>query len=916
MMSGKQMDVVERLLAAALERPSHERVPFLNEACGDDPLLRREVLELLEQHEKAVRFFDDLRGEIASSATFELESGLHTEIRIGAYLTQEAIGHGGMGAVFRAVRADGAFEQEVAIKVVPFDMETPEVRARFLAERQLLARLEHPYVARLLDGGFTAEGRPFFAMELVRGQPITEYCEVHSLSLEKRLRLFVRVTEAVSYLHQNLVVHRDLKPSNILVGEDGRPKILDFGIAKLLGGADERTGTALQWMTPGYAAPEQRTGAAITTATDVYALGVILYELLTGGRLHPPGAVPTGDVPEPPSRRLRSQAPGAKGSRAPLSWRRVAGDLDNICLKALQQEPERRYASADRLREDIERHLAGMPVLARGATWGYYLRKFAARHRGKIGVAAAMLALVVVAFVRERGLRQESESARAQAQQEAARATAVSEFLKEVFTSVHPDKAQGRRVTVEDVLEQAARRLDQGRALLAQPSVEAAVRLVLGSAYLGIARPREAKVHIERALALGRAADGEEHPNTVDALEALGFWHYMQQRFREAEALLRRVVELRRRIQGEEHVRTLTAMGHLASALWGQGRLAEVEPLDRTIVAARRRLLGEHHPDTLRALNGLGTTLWSLRRYAEAAERFEQALGAQRRTLGTNHPDTLRSMSNLSSAYVELGRYREAEGLARASLEARLRVLGEKQDDTAMSMHNLGVASAKLARYREAASLLERAIAIRARIPPARVRLLETKSELAGVYRAQKRYGEAAALYESTLGEQRRAKGARDPGAVHTAVGLARLRIDEGRLPDAERLLRQVLEAGGLGAEGTLLQAHIALAQLRNEQKRFGEALEVSRQAGDIGRRSLGRSHPSALAADWERQRALRGLGRVAQAGALAREIYEERVRLLGAEHPDTQAAATAVLDLRGGTGDRGTRVPVRPSPR
>ena len=907
---------IEALFGAVLECPAAARARFLDRACRGQPALREELLELLDAHRQATGFFAELAGDIAAAGALELESAVRPRVRIGPYRTRQIIGMGGMGVVYRAVRVDGEFEQQVALKLVHLDMETPEIRARFLAERQLLARLTHPNIARLQDGGVTEEGRPYFVMEYVEGLPITRYCVERKLSVEASLGLFLDVIEAVSYLHRNLIVHRDLKPSNILVAADGQVKLVDFGIAKLLADTPEaagRTRTGSQLMTPGYAAPEQLQGAPVTTATDVYALGVVIYEVLTGERPHERSEMEAGasleQLPPAPSAVVRSRRDAAEraGGRL-LAWRRIAGDLDNICLMALRPEPERRYASAEQLGQDIERHLRGAPVLARRNTLAYRLAKFVRRHVRGVVVALGIVALLAVGLARERGLRGVAEGARAQAQEEAAKAVAVSDFLEELLSSVAPEKAQGEEVTVAEVLDQAGARLEAGEALRDQPAVEAAVRLTLGDTYRALGRLGAAETHLERAFELRRQSLDENDPETLEVVEALGVTYLRQGRLGEAEALLERVFELRSRRLGEEHPDTLTAMSQLANVLWGQGRFDEVEPLDRKAVEVRRRVLGEDHPDTLRSLNGLAATLFSGARYAEAADMFRQALAVQDRQLGPTHPDTLMLRNNLAACYLELGRYPEAEPLLREVLEGRVRVLGEEHGETAMSMHNLALTLAKRASYEEAESLLLRAIGVRGRLAgEKKTALFFSRSYLADIYRDQERYDEAEELYLSTLEDQRRNKGPEDAESLKTESGLAELRLRQGDVTAAETRITRVLEAQTrvVGDQHPdVWESLTTLAGVRTAQQRFAEAQELAERAIDLGSGTLGADHPLVLSAALQKVRALRGQDRRLEAVELASSVYAGRASRLGEEHPDTLAVLELVIGLHEAVGD------------
>jgi tetratricopeptide (TPR) repeat protein len=737
-------------------------------------------------------------------------------------------------------------------------------------------------------------------MEYVEGRPITQFCSETALAVEQVLRLFLEVVDAVSYLHGNLVVHRDLKPSNILVDREGHVKLLDFGIAKLLddaeGAARTRTGELLH--TPGYAAPEQLEGAPVTTATDVYALGVVLYELLTGRRPHRDDPTATApDLPAAPSAALRSESVAEAA-------RHVLGDLDDICLMALRPEPTARYASAEQLGQDIERHLAGLPVRASEGTLSYRAGKFARRHRRGLAVTVALLGLVAAGFVRERGLRTEAERARVEAQQQAAKSAAVSDFLAELLSSVAPEKAQGKEVTVAEVLDQAAARLADGSELEHEPSVESAVRLTVGNTYIALGRNSDAREHLERAVALRGGADSRD-PEALEAIGALGVVYDRLGLHEEAEPLLRHVLEIRTETLGEEHPDSLAALHTLANLLYSEGRFDEVERLDRKTLEIRRRVLGEEHPDTLRTLNGLAATLFTSGRYAEAAQRFQQAHEIQRRKLGENHPDTLMLGNNLAAAYLELARYREAESLLREVIEGRIRVLGAEHGDTGMSLHNLGVTLVQLGRFDEAEQEFRRAMVAREEPGGGGWGYLSSACHLGDVYREQGRFPEAEELYLSVLERQRQDFGLENPNTLRTLLGLADLRIEQERLEAAEELLDELqeplLRARGEGHPESV-GAHILLARLRNEQGRFADAQQLSEQAAESASRNLGPGHPVALEAAFERARALAGQGQKDAALEVVRGVHESRATLLGESHPDTAKARALVERLSGNT--------------
>ena len=774
------MQRLQDLLAEALERPPAERGDFLQHACGEDLQLQVEIEELLALHEDAADYFSVLGSEIAAAGVMELEASTQAVIEITPYRTVTPIGRGGMGAVYLAERTDGAFDQQVALKLMHQDMDTPQMRARFLAERQLLARLSHPNIAHLLDGGVTDEGRPYFVMEHVKGVAITRYCADNRLSIEKVLRLFIVIINAVSYLHRNLVVHRDLKPSNIFVDQDGQVKLLDFGIAKLLSNNPDENGptqTGERFLTPHYAAPEQIFGKPITTATDVYALGVVLYELLTGQLPHHLGSTEhekyVSTLPPPPSSVVRSHNKDRSASSLPVSWNRIDPDLDTICLTALRPEPEGRYSSAEQLGQDIERYLLGLPVHAVQSTFSYRVGKFVQRHRSGVLITTTLVVLMTFGFLRERDLRNDAEQAHSEAQQQATRAVTVSNFLSQLLSSVNPEQAQGKEITVAEILDQAAERLQGNAELKEQPVVELALRRTIGHTYLSLGRFLPAKTHLERALELHGGLSADE-PKSIYVAAQLGLVHLRLGEFDQAETYLQNVLDLRIETLGEEHPLSLTAMNHLADLRWSQGRYDEVEAIDRRTLEIRRNVLGEDHPDTLKSLNGLAATYFNSGRYSEAAPLFEKALAVYRRKMGENHPHTLTLANNLASAHSELGHFGEAEELLRGVVTAQSQVLGNDHPETVRSVQNLGVALAQLARYEEAETYLRKAVAIRCTFSGDEKGCLYAKGLLADLFRERGRFEQAGALLISTLERQKELFGPEDEDTLKTMAGLAR----------------------------------------------------------------------------------------------------------------------------------------------
>ncbi|MFQ5572027.1 MAG: tetratricopeptide repeat protein, partial [Rhodothermales bacterium] len=705
---------VAGLLESALAMPPEQRTPFLDQACPDDPDLRREVAILLNAHDQAGDFLQEIDADQAT-ALIESVGGAATEgQRIGPYQLVRELGRGGMGAVFLARRADEQFEQQVALKLIKRGMDSEAILRRFLHERQILARLHHPNVARLLDGGVSDEDRPYFAMEYVEGVPLTDYCDGHRLDVEARLRLFEKVCRAVQYAHTNLVVHRDLKPSNMLVTEKGELKLLDFGIAKLLGhdeteaGEGTLTEAGLRVMTPEYAAPEQIRGETITTATDVYALGVVLYELLTGHRPYQferrtPEEVAhvIGEAqPERPSTAVSQSAEvrrgdgttetitpegvsRARGTQPERLRRRLSGDLDTVVLKALRKEPERRYASAEAFVEDIRRHLAGLPVTAQKDTLAYRASKFVRRHT--VGVAAsaalAMLAILAVGFAVAMALQQ------AKTAQEATKTEQVKDFLVSLFEMSDPDASKGETITAREMLDAGAARIETE--LADQPEVQAEMMDMMGEVYWKLGLYDPAQPLFERALTLRRTLLGNEHEDVATSLNNLALLLYEKGDYDTAEPLFREALAMRRKLLGQEHPDVAISLNHLALLLQRTGDYDAAEPLYREALAMKRKLLGEEHPSIAIGLNNLALLLRDKGDYDAAVPFLREAVAMWRKVQGEEHTDLATGLQNLASLLRRKGDYAAAEPLYREALVMRRKLLGREHPSVATTLSGL-----------------------------------------------------------------------------------------------------------------------------------------------------------------------------------------------------------------------------------
>jgi non-specific serine/threonine protein kinase/serine/threonine-protein kinase len=659
------------------------------------------------------------------SAAFSgtLDSGASTGALIGPYHLLELIGEGGMGEVWLAEQKHPV-RRRVALKLIKTGMDTREVVARFESERQALALMDHPAIAKVFDAGSTAQGRPYFVMEYVAGIPVTAYCDKHRLTTRERLELFVHVCEGVQHAHQKAIIHRDLKPSNILVTEvDGKPapKIIDFGVAKAvsqrLTAQTMFTRVGAMLGTPEYMSPEQAdpAGEDIDTRTDVYSLGVVLYELLVG-------AVPLEirklsfeemlrklreeDAPRP-STKLRTSgeqstttAQNRRTEPATLS-RQLRGDLDAITLKALEKDRARRYGTPSEVAADIGRYLRNEPVVARPASVGYRGRKYIRRHRVGVAVAAGLLLLLasfaVVQAVQLRRITHERD-----------RADRITNFMTSMFKVSNPSEARGNKVTAREILDKASR--DIGTGLANDPELQAQMMNVMGTVYFNLGLYSQAHPLLARAVQIRTRVLGVEHRDTLRSMNNLGTTLDEEGRYPEAERLHRQLLDIRRRVLGPDHLETLASMNNLANSLGEQGRYAEAEKLMRQAVEIERQVFGSDHNLTIGAMENLAITLDQEGKYAEAEKLEREVLDIRRRVSGAEHQDTVRSVSNLGSTLTHRGKYREAEKVEREALNIQRRVLGPEHPDTAATTYNLACIAARLGRRGEALSLLREAL--------------------------------------------------------------------------------------------------------------------------------------------------------------------------------------------------------------
>ena len=758
----------DRILEAALDAAPEQRAQVVADACGDDVALRAEVERLLEADARNDAFLErpapGLEGDTAP------ETGSHSDesgLRLGPYRLLRRIGQGGMGAVYLAERTDGEFERRVAIKLLRDGHDEAEAVARFQRERQSLAHLQHPHIARLHDGGRGEDGRPYLVMEHVEGSPIDRYCERERLPLEARLRLFQQVCAAVQHAHGHLIVHRDLKPANILVSAEGEAKLLDFGIAKRLSPAGEDTRTHARVMTPLYASPEQVRGGTITTASDVYGLGVVLFQLLCGRLPYRAGHASSFEV-ERAVLEEQPPAPSAVAQDAALR-RRLRGDLDAIVLKALRKEPDQRYTSVALLSQDISQYLAGQPVTARRGSLAYSAGRFVRRNRLAVATAAVVLAVLLglLARLAVQGRRLAAERDKARQ---------ALDVLVQTFAQPDPYQGAGERITAREVLDRGAAQVVDGGGL--GPEIQAPLLNAIGRAYLGLGLPAQAAPLIERAAEVSGSAAST--PAWAASREVLAELRIQQGRMEEAERLFAEALSVRARISGPDAPETTLAQIRLGSLQADRERFDAAEGMLQRALDLRRRRHGQESPEAAEALRALGRLRYRQAQFAESIALQEEALDIDRRTSGADSPQVARALNLLAETNAPYGQLDRAERLGREALAIQERRLGEAHPDTVSTLSNLGTILHHRTRLPEAEATFRTALArYRTRVGPRHPDLAAVLQNLGAVVAIQGRPEEAAGYLEEALGARREIFGARSEPVAETLSHLARLRFAE-----------------------------------------------------------------------------------------------------------------------------------------
>jgi serine/threonine protein kinase len=906
-------DQAKEIVGLALEQKTEERSAFVRKACGDDRVLLAEVESLLSNYDGA----DSLLENSPAANILPFRPAMIGK-KIGAYRIVREIGQGGMAVVYLGERDDQNYRKQVAIKMVKPGIDTDQILHRFRNERQTLAALDHSNIVKLLDGGSTEDGLPYLVMEYVEGLPIDQYCDRHKLSIEDRLRLFRQVCSAVQYAHESLVIHRDLKPGNILIAKGGVPRLLDFGIAKLLNPECFQTPlvTRTNWhpMTPEYASPEQIRGQAITTASDVYSLGVLLFELLTGNRpyraegqslLEMERLVCEGEA-ERPSALVRGGREKTRDGAALSAvaaelmstqcglqpaelQRRLRGDLDTITMKAIEKDPSRRYATASELSADIGRHLSHEPVLARPASATYRAGKYIRRHPVGVTMAAGVVLLLAgFAAMQTFQLRRITR--------ERDRANWVTGFMEGMFKVSDPSESRGNSITAREILDRASKNIDTQSAQ--DPAVQAQMMHVMGDVYRDLGLFPRAQTLYERSAEIRRRILGPENSDTLRSVDDLAWILNQEGHAADAEKLQRQTVATRRRVFGTQNLDTLKSMSNLAWTLDREGNYAEAEKLEREVLDIRRRVLkiGDDR-ETAATMSNLAATLGHEGHYPEAEKLKRETLDIRRRILGPEHQETLTAMNNLAATFQLEGRNAEAEKLQRETLNMQRRILGSEHPDTLRSINNLAHTLVVEGRLAEAEPLQREALATKQRVlGPEHQDTLWAMNSLAWTLQQEGRYPEAEKLQRQTLEIQRRVLGPDRPNTLSTTADLAATLTRERQYSEAESLLRQSIDTMRrvLGPEHPFtLQAADEMVQTLIAEGRKAEAEKLARETLEIQRRVVGQDHPDTASTTYDLACVLAQSGRNDEALSFLREAIDHRL------DPATDLALATAPELK-----------------
>ncbi len=895
---------IHAVLLDALERPEEEQSAFLGEACAGDRELLAEVASLVRAHEGD--------GPISRLDSEALGVSAAPPTQIGPYRIIRRLGQGGMGSVYLAQREGAGFTQQVALKLIRAGFADPHLAERLEAERRILARLEHPGIARLIDGGTTPDGQPYYAMEYVEGTSLLDYCESRRLDTAARIRLFAEVCDAVHYAHQQLVVHRDLKPGNILVTGDGHPKLLDFGIAKPLdpsedGGGATRTAA---WITPAYASPEQVRGQAVSILTDVYALGILLYELLAGYRPYEVDSLSPAEIervvcevpPEPPSERAAGHL-----------RRALRGDLDTIVLKALSKEPERRYASARDLANDLRRYLDGRPVRARPDSFVYRASKFVRRHRVGVTTAAIIAVTTLGGLVgtawqaRRATLQAEIASAqRDRAESEAEKAALVTDLMVDLFRLTDPAETLGDTVTARQLLDEGTRRIE--RELADRPDLQAAMLSEVAGVYANIGLLDRAERLARRALTLNEVITGPASLETSSNLDQVGRLLAARGQREEAVSYLQRSIDARSRLLDAPDTILARTQSDLAWLLRDLGRHGEAAALFRQALETQRALLDENDPAVASTRFGLAAAYHDQDSLEAAIELFRTTLARFDTSRGRPHPAAATALLTIGMLRLLREDFQGADPLLRSAVTMRTALYGADHPSVLEADIQLGNVTGRLGRFAEAERLTRDALDRANRsLGYDHHTAVSLRLVRAGVLTAVGRYAEANAAYDTALAVKRSQGDGNTANLVFTILQSAEPLIESGRTRAAEERFGQALalteRAGGERGVGSLLTLR-GLARVAWRRGSIERAAQLLDEALEIAKEQLRDDHRYTLDVQRDRAAVLLERGAAREAATVLEAVLEGERHARPSPHPRIGRTLTLLGEAQLAAGD------------
>jgi eukaryotic-like serine/threonine-protein kinase len=857
LMNSERWEKIGIIFDEALNLSEPERSEFIKSACGDDIEMQNEVKSLIEADSKVPPVLKAQAGDAVNIRSQIIYEGKI----IGNYKVIKQIAEGGMGSVFLAERADGQFEQKVALKIIKPGMNSNEIIKRFLSERQILARLQHPNIAKLLDGGLTEDNLPYFTMEYVEGEPISEYCDKNNLSVEERLKIFITVCSAIQYAHHNLVIHRDIKPSNIMIKKDGTVKLLDFGIAKVLSEDTlnedvNLTQTGLHVMTPEYASPEQIKGKHVTTSTDIYSLGIVLYELLTGEKVHNIKNYSPLEMekaicltqPQKPSSLIKQVQTKDKSKADEISIKRntlpeklkkkLAGDLDNICLTALRKEPETRYSSVELFRQDIENFLEERPVTARQSTINYRMKKFVLRHKVAV-VFGLLIFLIVTSLTTFYTIQLKHERDAAQA--EAVKANEVSGFLKNIFKVSDPYNARGDTITARELLDKGAEKIN--RSLSNQPEVKAELLDLIGQVYLNMGIYNKADSLIKIGLTIREKYD-KKGTDIEKSLNSLSNVYLFKGEYAKAAALLNRVVLLHKSLSQEDDTTYTTTLSNLAWSFYATGKYLKSDSIYIVLINILTKKYGMKNELMLSMMNNLALNYHEEGKYKESDSLFQIALNQEKIVYGNKpHPELSTTLYNYAELLRDKGNFPKAEEMFKSALAMDLKLHGPVNPDVAYSTQ--GLASFYLAEghYSEANKLFRRTLEIREKL------LGKNHPDVAYaiynvglVYFDEQKYDSSKTYFEKSLIMHKKLNGPehKSVGICLNMLGFVNCKVGNYKVAESQtRQSMKIIEKSIGKVNLTYARDLITLSVLKSQKKDFDSVIVLNQEAQRIAEEAM-----------------------------------------------------------------------------